>query len=501
VAVHEDGDSYLDRYHGRKNVLYGVVDAELGQASLLSLGYGYQKTKPTGVTWGSFPLLRDDGSRIRWPRGFTSAADWTWWNNTTQTAFADLKHEFANGWQLQAQASHRRTDADSALFYVYGFPNAVTGKGIIPYAYKSYQHGRQNMLDVQATGPFQAFGREQALVLGVNGSSYGSNYYQFPHGALPEVGDFNHWTGAYPYPDFARDAQFVSHSRLRQQGIYAAVRLQLTDPLKLVAGMRHARWRNDTNDATSGSYHETQSSNLPYAGLIYDLSAHYSAFASYTRIFDPQTKRTANGSYLEPMLGSSREIGIKGSHMDGALNTSLTLFETRLDHVAEADVGKTLPDGITQAYYGVNGTTSRGYELEVSGSFNPDWNGSFGWSHFNVKAPRGGAIRTALPRTLLRSFTSVRLPGAWHHLTVGGSLDWQGPSHTPVDGPTGPQRVDQSSVLLVGVMARYALGERASLQVNGNNLLNRKYLVLDDFSNPYYAPPAQYMVSFNYRFR
>lgn len=500
VVAHEDGDSYLDRYHHRKNVFYGVVDADLGADTTLSLGYDYQKTKPSGVTWGSFPVFRDDGSFIRWPRGFTSAADWTWWNNTTRTAFADLRHSFANGWQVHAQASHRRTDADSALFYVYGFPNRTTGEGITPYAYKSYQHGRQNMVDVYASGPFQAFGREHELVVGFNGSNYGTNYYEYPHGDLPDVGDFNSWHGAYPYPDFARTAQFVSYTRIRQQGLYAALRLQLADPLKLVAGARYARWKNDTDDATSGIYHERQSRTLPYAGLIYDITPDYSAFASYTKIFDPQTSRTATGSYLAPMVGSSRELGLKGRHFDGALNTSLTFFETRLDNVAEADVGKTLPDGITQAYYAVNGTTSRGYELEVSGSFSEDWNGTFGWSHFNVKAPGAGAIRTSLPRTLVRTFTTWRLPGNWNRLTIGGGLNWQGASHTPVDGPNGPQRVDQSSVLLVSAMARYAFDDHASLQVNGNNLLDRKYFVLDDYSNLYYAPPAEFMVSFNYKF-
>jgi outer membrane receptor for ferric coprogen and ferric-rhodotorulic acid len=117
-----------------------------------------------------------------------------------------------------------------------------------------------------------------------------------------------------------------------------------------------------------------------------------------------------------------------------------------------------------------------------------------------VKAPGTGAIRTSLPRTLVRTFTTWRLPGSWNRLTIGGGLDWQGASHTPVDGPSGPQRVDQSSVLLLSAMARYAFDEHASLQVNGNNLLDRKYFVLDDYSNLYHAPPAEFMVSFNYRF-
>lgn len=500
VATHEDGDSYLDRYHNWKNVFYGVINADLGENTVLSVGYDYQKTKPTGVTWGSFPAFYDDGTLIHWPRSFSSAADWTYWNNTTQTAFVQLKHNFDNGWQLHAEVSHRQTDADSALFYVYGFPNRETGEGITPYAYKSFQRGRQNMADLYATGPFQAFGREHELVVGINGSDYSNDYFDYPNGDLPDPGNFLQWTGKYPYPSFASSSEFVSDTRIRQQGAYAAARLSLADPLKLIVGARYSSWKNDTDDATAGIYHESKNKTLPYAGLIYDITSNYSAFASYTKIFDPQTNRYQDGSYIDPMVGSSREIGIKGRHFDGALNTSLTLFDTRMSNVAEAIPGGYLPDGITQAYTSFNGTQSRGYELEASGKFSDRWNGTIGWSHFNIKAPGEGAIHTALPRVLVRAFTTYDLGGSLSGLTVGGGVNWQDASHAPVDGPNGTQYVNQSSVLLLGAMARYTFNDHASLQVNGDNLLNRKYYVLDDYSNLYNAPPANFMVSFNYKF-
>ncbi|QWT18965.1 TonB-dependent siderophore receptor [Bacillus sp. NP157] len=501
VAAHEDGDSYIDRYHNQKNVAYGVIDADLDDDTTLSVGYDWQKTRPTGVTWGSYPVLYQDGGIIKWPRGFSSAADWTHWNNTTQTAFADLRHSFDNGWQLHAMASHRKTDADSALFYVYGAPDRETGEGLVPYAYKSFQRGSQNNLDLYASGPFQAFGREHELVVGLTDSHYRTDYFEYPHGEdLPDIGNFLQWTGNYPYPDFASTADRVSIARTEQSGAYAAARLQLADPLKLVVGARYTRWKNDTNDSTAGIYHETASKTIPYAGLIYDITPHYSAFASYTQIFDPQNNRKEDGSYLEPVLGTSREVGIKGRHFDGALNTSLVFFETKQDHVADALPGVYLPDGITQAYRSVDGTTSRGYEFEASGSLSANWNGTLGWSHFNVKSPDGGALRPSLPRTLVRVFTTYTLPGAWSGLTVGGGVNWQGPSKADIDNGYGVVRLYQSSQTLVNAMARYAINDRASVQFNGDNLLNRKYYVLDDASDLYYAPGATWTVSFNYRF-
>ena len=510
VAAYQQGDSYLDRYSSKKKVFYGVIDADLSDATTLSVGFDYQKTEPKGVTWGTYPVFYSDGSFLEWPRSFSSAADWTFWNNETRTVFADLKHEFGNGWQLRSLLSHRQTEGDMALFYVYGFPNRDGGPCenadgdlvdcVDPYAFRGHDRGRQDMLDVYASGPFKWFGREHELVAGISGSRYRKISSENMVEELAPIGDFLQWNGAYPYPDFAAVADRTGDIQTDQSGVYVAARLSLADPLRLIAGARYSRWKNDTDDIYSGVFRHDHRETVPYAGLVWQIAPAWSAFASYTGIFNPQENRYASGDFLAPVLGNSREIGIKGSHFDGRLNTSLVLFDTRQDNVAEADVGVTLPDGMTQAYYPVDGTRSRGVEFDAAGDLTDNWNASLGWSHFELEGPDGEDLRTALPRTLLRAFTTYRLPGDWNHLTVGGGANWQSASHALVDGPDGAQRVDQSSVTLVSLMARYAFNPHAELQFNVDNVLDRKYFVLDEYSNLYYAAPSNATLTFNYRF-
>ncbi|KRG42359.1 TonB-dependent receptor [Stenotrophomonas panacihumi] len=499
VAAYEQGGSYLDRYSRQRQVAYGVIDADLGPATTLSVGYDYQRSKPESVTWGSYPVFYDDGGFIEWRRGFNTSTDWSYWYNTTQTAFVDLKHAFGAGWQLRVLASHRRTDGDEALFYVYGFPNRETGEGLDPYVYRARDRGRQDNLDVYASGPFQWGGREHELVVGATGSRYRKTSDEFANDELAPVGNFLQWNGHYPRPTFADTADRATDIRTDQSGLYAAARLSLADPLKLIAGARYSRWKNDTDDIYSGVFRHEHNKTVPYAGLVYAFDPTWSAFASYTEIFDPQENRTVTGAFLEPVVGRSYEIGVKGRHFDGRLNSSLVLFDTRQDNVAEADVGNTLPDGMTQAYYAVDGTRSRGAELELSGDLSERWNASLGWSYFNLEGPDGEDLRTALPRTLFRVFTTYRLPGL-EQLTIGGGANWQSASHALVDGPDGPQRVNQASVTLLSVMARYQFTPRAELQLNADNLLDRKYFVLDEYSNLYYAAPASATLSFRYRF-
>ncbi len=64
-----------------------------------------------------------------------------------------------------------------------------------------------------------------------------------------------------------------------------------------------------------------------------------------------------------------------------------------------------LPDG-TQASRAIDGTETRGFELEVAGELRAGWNASLGWSRYQIEDADGHAVRTFVPRTLIRGFTT-----------------------------------------------------------------------------------------------
>src|SRR3546814_8507742 len=43
VVAKQDKDSYLDRYQHDKTVLYGLLEADLGDSTLLTIGHTYQE--------------------------------------------------------------------------------------------------------------------------------------------------------------------------------------------------------------------------------------------------------------------------------------------------------------------------------------------------------------------------------------------------------------------------------------------------------------------------
>ncbi len=68
---------------------------------------------------------------------------------------------------------------------------------------------------------------------------------EFAHGELPDTGNFFKWDGSYARPQFDGEGYLVTAIDTWQNGVYAAGRLVLADPLKLIAGLRYATWKSE----------------------------------------------------------------------------------------------------------------------------------------------------------------------------------------------------------------------------------------------------------------
>jgi len=508
VGVYQDTESFQNFYNKEKTVLYGIVDADLSENTRLSVGVDYQDNSPQANTWGSFPLFLGDGSPANWARSVSTAPDWAFWDRTTTSAFAEAQHSFGNGWELRSTLSWRRFEEDLALFYVYGFPDPETGEGLDPFAYRSDGEITTLALDVHAAGAVTLFGREHELVVGYNGSKVENTGNEYAPGELAPVGNFFEWDGTYARPEFDADGFVLTNVDSRQSGFYVAGRFVLSEPLKALAGLRYSTWKTDHfyfYDSPDETFHDEYKKVIPYAGLIYDISKNFSAFASYTEIFKPQLALDENAKYLDPVDGNSVEFGIKGEHFDGRLNTALTLFETKQDNVAEAafdEDGEPIPvpgHAGMQASRPVDGTRTRGFELEASGTLGEHWNGSLGWTRYLIEDADGLAIRTFVPRTLVRAFATWH-PAALDKLTLGGGVNWQSDSYTLVGAPDGSVTLRQGDVTQINLMARYQFTPKISVQLNGSNLLDEKYYVLDNYDNTHYGEPLAVSASLNWEF-
>ena len=117
-----------------------------------------------------------------------------------------------------------------------------------------------------------------------------------------------------------------------------------------------------------------------------------------------------NRQQLDPIDGISYETGVKGEFLEGRLNTSLALFQTRQNNLAE--IAGVMPDNSTENYYrAVDGVRSQGYELEASGMVLTDWQLAASYTDLDIEdADTDKSLLPALNAVLERSSALLALP-------------------------------------------------------------------------------------------
>ncbi|WP_260286871.1 ferric-rhodotorulic acid/ferric-coprogen receptor FhuE [Xanthomonas sp. 3058] len=468
VGSYQDKESFMDRYGFTNKVGYAVLDADVGENTLLSIGYDYQDKRVSDPTWGGFPMLWSDGTRTRWDRSLNFAPEYTRWNTASKRAFASLNHRFDNDWKLTAVLNQGKADSDSKLFYLYGLPSRVDGVGVFGGAGWYILQRETRAADVYAEGPFQLFGRQHQLVTGLSVNRQENSYTGTFVDAIA-LPDFSTWDGVTPEPAWPGLAS-MGGEIVRQNAGYAAARLSLADPLTLILGARHTRWESE-----GAGVDREHNVTTPYAGLVYDIDKTWSTYLSYSDIFNPQSLKSRDGTFLDPVEGRNYEAGVKAAWFDGGLNASLAIFRIEQDNLAQAVPGVVLPGTGEQVYVGARGTVSEGFDFEVSGEITAGWNATFGGSHYTARDADDASINTELPRSTLKLFTSYTPQGSWNALTVGGGVNWQNRTYTDVLAPFGATRVEQGGYTLVSLFARYRIAPQFSVQVNLENLLDERY--------------------------
>jgi outer membrane receptor for ferric coprogen and ferric-rhodotorulic acid len=150
---------------------------------------------------------------------------------------------------------------------------------------------------------------------------------------------------------------------------------------------------------------------------------------------------------------------------------------------------------------------SQGWELELSGEPAPGWQLLAGYTYTQARylsdtteASAGQPLRPVDPRHALRLFASHRFRGALQGWTAGAGLRLQSDAYASVGDVT----TRQGGYALFDALLAYRLDETYSVQLNVNNLLDKRYYAKfspnSSYFNNYYGDPRNVTVSLRARF-
>ena len=498
----QTGDSYLDRYELEKNGIGAVVEADITDTTLLTAGYTETNHKPNGVNWGSNPLINTEGEQLSYSRNYNYSPSWAHWDSNIKSYFAELEQKLGGDWTAKLTYDEKRTQRDSKLLFLSGKPGANGTSGIFLYPGMYIDDNKEQQASLSFSGTYPLWGQRHEASLG----------YVWAKNRLDELGyagsfvnplttDLASFTPEEPSWDMSKTSGEM-HIRQKNQSLYAATRLHLNDDLKLLLGANYVQAESSGSSYGKDTVYD-EDKVLPYAGLTYNFSPEYTGYLSYTSIFRPQTTKADDGSINKPIEGESYEVGVKGSWLDDKLTATMAVFRTEQSNYPLRD-----SDGIpTLRTTQVSDLRSQGYEFGLAGQLTDHFNLSFGYTQFSLKdLINGGDARTFNPTQSFNLLTTYQVPQL-PKLKLGLGVQWQDQTYLDVPEATAngviTQKagiIEQDAYALVNLMASYELNEHMTLQANGNNLTNEKYLFNFPNQQGFYGAPANYSVAVKFKY-
>lgn len=492
VVAYEDRGYYVDHAWSRSPMVYGTLEYDFTPDTTLSLGLTAQRS----LSRPFFGLSAyEDGSYPDISRSTFLGTDWNRQDQRSTRSFVELEHRLADGGSAKLTASYLDRSEHAAFEWGNGFIDPLTGDvPMVPYFSKSYV--KEVNIDGQLVLPVSWRGLDQEFLIGANyqrfttdsaynGTSWGQNGFDL-NTFHPDI--------HVPKPDVAIDP--LDHDVQTQGALYGQARIKPWQPVTLVAGARLSWFRNHQQYALTPEYDYQERTNaklVPYVGIVGEISRDFSLYGSYSNIFAPQNAQRFDGSFLAPRHGNQYEVGIKGSHFDQRLNTSLALY--RIEDANRAMTDPLHPDFSLAA----GKVRSEGVEAEVSGALTDHWNLTAGYGYNTTKVLKdspeteGRPFTTTFPKNSFSLWTDYRFDNG---LGIGGGVRYSGSIYNDSDGV----RWGEGGYSVYSAQMNYQLTPELKGSVTINNLFDKRYLDRPEgwSRQNYYGDPRNVMFTLLY---
>lgn len=433
---------------------------------------------------------------------------------------AQLQHDFSDNWSLILGAGYRDTE----------FKGFSTEPELAAGRQKLYRDGRtlsriRRRRDYSTTdltvrgelsGKFETFGMTHHMITGADWDDFEMIVTQGRYRPPAIAAQTNATIGnsvdifAPAYGKLPATVTFQDNrERQYSYGLYVQDQIDVTEKLKLRAGVRYDNFEQIIDNRLTGTRGGQRKTAInPQVGVAYVLSDAVSFYANYGEGFRPNTGTSFTNQPFTPERTKSYEAGVKLALLDGHLTGTLAGFKTDKTNVLSADP---VNAGFSLA---VGKARSKGIELEMSGKLPADFRVQLNYSYidaevaadafdpnFGLSLRKGDPLINIAPHSgsaLL--FKDFDLGGA--AVTLGAGVNYVGRRL----GETGFKFADGSffylpAYTLTRVMASIMPTDHIKLSGEVTNVFDTQYFP-SSYSRLWVAPgaPRQFMLRAGYTF-
>lgn len=389
AAFYKNAGSFVDFVDTERLYLAPSLTFELGEDTSLTLLVNY--TRDSGV----FPMpLPASGTVTRNPHGeipierFLGLPGVS--NEFVQERLRvgyEFRHRFNDHVSLRQNFSYSRLEQDwnDVLYNASLDPDGRT-LYLYPYRYTNEKMDRF-AVDTALDFRFDTGSLKHTLTAGMD-------YYRTNVTARNRQIDYADFPGSYvaidlfnPSYNFTLPAYSTKGSTDTAQyslGFYLQEQVELTEQVTLTLGGRYDKaWHEVPGlDASNEAF-------TPKAGLAYEFTPGVSAYANYSRSFQPQWYSTdADGTPVDPEEGENLEAGLKYDLADGRLTGMISVFHLTRENVATANLATANPfDSIVSGEQ-----RSRGFEFETAAELAPGLLFTAAYTYLDAEVTRDNTL-------------------------------------------------------------------------------------------------------------
>ncbi|MBB4641421.1 TonB-dependent receptor [Rhizorhapis suberifaciens] len=259
-------------------------------------------------------------------------------------------------------------------------------------------------------------------------------------------------------------------------GFYAQDMISLGEQWKVLAGLRHDRFRQEVHQRIAGQPDLARTDNFwsPRVGLVWQPTPTQSYYASWNKSYQPSGETFAlstSSADIAPEKTINREIGAKFDLFDGKLSATVSAFNLK-----RSDIKATDPVLLRVVPVGVQRT--RGIEASAQLELAQGWQAIASYAYLDARITKSPALDSGVPIQGNRpTLTPTHSASLWlmrnfgDRFGLGGGVNYVGDRQANL-----ANTVVLPEYVTADAMAWARLG-KFKAQVNIRNIFDRDYIV------------------------
>jgi iron complex outermembrane recepter protein len=325
-----------------------------------------------------FGLATIDYEVIELPRSTFLGFDWGKFESQQEGFTTTINHDLNKNWQLKGIFSYQGYSTNLLSSLRPNSTNLVQANGDWTRGVqKTNTQQDYSLVEVDLNGEFKTWNLKHTLLVGADADQSNTttlaykniNYYDKiniynPKIILDKNSDYENTI----VPTMDKNTNALAE--INRVGIYFQDLIEVTQKLKVLAGLRYSYLENDTNTltfATNANIESKTNDNIISSklGLVFQPTKTNSIFASYSDSFALNTGTDKNLNALPHSTINQYEVGIKNEFFKGHLTANLTTYLIDYSNLAQTDFSNgntnTNIKELTGAYQ------SKGVEIDITG--------------------------------------------------------------------------------------------------------------------------------------